>query len=62
MTCPEFQAFNTLLLSIWEIFKYSSLKQTIFKNAQTIEGLKQVKMMKACTTFWRYFGTGYFSF
>ena len=44
---PELQAVDTLLLSIWKIFKYSSVKQTIFEHTQTTEGLKQVKILKA---------------
>lgn len=59
---PELQTVDTLLLSIWKIFKYGSVKQILFENAQTIEDLKQVKILKACTSRWRYFGTGYFSF
>ena len=53
------QAVDTLFLSIWKTFKYSSVKQTIFENAQAIEGLKQVKILKDCSTCWRYFDTCY---
>ena len=60
--CRDLQAVDTLILSIWKIFEYSSVKQTIFENAQTTEGLKPEKILKACTTRWRNFGMYYFSF
>ena len=50
---PDLQVVDTLLLFIWKIFKNSSAKQTIFENAQSIEGLKQVEISKSCTTRWR---------
>ena len=37
----KLQAVDTLLLSIWKIFNYSSVKSTLFENAQTIEDLNK---------------------
>ena len=48
----DLSAVDILLLSIWKIFKYSSVKQAIFENAQILEGMPPLKILKACTTRW----------
>ena len=39
-----------LLLSLWKTFKYSSIKQSIFEEAQMQQDLKPLKIIKACIT------------
>ena len=48
----DLSAVDILLLSIWKTFKYSSVKQAIFENAQVLEGMPPLKILKACTTRW----------
>ena len=43
---------DTLLLSIWKIFHFSSIKQAVFENAREAENLPSLKILKACTTRW----------
>ena len=45
-------AVDSLLLAIWKKFKYSSIKQAVFENAQIVEGMQPLKILKACTTRW----------
>ena len=40
------------LLAIWKAMKYSSVKSAIFAAAQSAEGLKNMKLLKAATTRW----------
>lgn len=42
----------TLLLSIWKIFHFSSIKQSVFEKAQEAENLPPLKILKACTKHW----------
>ena len=39
-----------VLLSLLKTFKYSSIKQAIFEQAQEASNLKPLKVLKACTT------------
>ena len=41
-----------VLLSLLKTFKYSSIKQAIFEQAQEASNLKPLKVLKACTTRW----------
>ena len=41
-----------VLLSLLKMFKYSSIKQAIFEQAQESLNLKPLKVLKACTTRW----------
>ena len=41
-----------LLISLWKTFKYSTIKQAIFEEAQVTHDLKPVKILKACVTRW----------
>ena len=40
------------ILSIWKLFRYSSVKHAVFENAQEAENLPPLKILKACTTRW----------
>ena len=35
-----------------ENFKYSSIRQAVFKNVQILENMTPLKILKACTTRW----------
>ena len=35
-----------------ENFKYSSIRQAVFKNVQILENMTPLKILKACTTLW----------
>ena len=35
---------------LWKVFKYSSIRQAIFEQAQEALNLKPLKVLKACTT------------
>ena len=48
----ELESLDELLLSLWKLFEYSSVKQAIFENAQKVDDLKLLKILKACTTRW----------
>ena len=49
---PELRELDGLLISLWETFKFSSIKQTIFENAQVEHDLKPMKIIKAAVTGW----------
>ena len=52
---PRYQKLielDGLLISLWKTFKYSSIKQSIFEEAQTTHELKPLKIIKACVTRW----------
>ena len=48
----ELEVLDVLLLSLWKIFKFSTVKQAVFENAQTLRDLPPLKILKACTTRW----------
>ena len=39
-----------MLLSIWKLFHYSSVKQAIFDQAHNMAEVQPIKIIKACTT------------
>ena len=43
---------DRLLISVWKHFKYSSVKQVVFEEAQKSMEQKALKILKACTTRW----------
>ena len=43
---------DALILARWKLMKYSSVKASVFGAAQTVEGLKNVKLLKAAPTRW----------
>ena len=50
---PKYQKLtelDDLLKSLWKTFKYSSIKQSIFEEAQMQQDLKPLKITKACVT------------
>ena len=48
----DLEAVDALLLAIWKILHYSSVKQAVFENSQLMENLTPLKILKACTTRW----------
>ena len=46
------QDVNQLLLNLSKMFKYSSLKFSVFEKAQKSEGLTPLKILKCATTRW----------
>ena len=48
----ELDSLGKLLLSLWKLFGYSSVKQAVFENAQKVDDLKSLKIRKACTMRW----------
>ena len=49
-------SIDILLLAVRKIFKYSSIKQAEFENAQILENMTPLKILKACTTRWLIYG------
>ena len=43
---------DVLILAVWKLMKYSSVKASVFGAAQTVEGLKTIKLLKAAPTCW----------
>ena len=50
--CYQKLQLDGVLLSLWKTFKYSSIKQAIFEQAQPASKLKPLKILKSCTTRW----------
>ena len=46
----ELLNLDKLLISIWKLFEYSCIKNSIFLEAQVAINLKPVKILKACAT------------
>ena len=49
---PKLGELDGLLISLWKTFKFSSIKQAIFDNAQIEHDLKPMKIIKAAMTLW----------
>ena len=52
---PKYAKLNELdglLISLWKTFKFSSIKQAIFEDAQAQHDLKPMKIIKAVVTRW----------
>ena len=43
---------DALILAVWKLMKYSSVKASVFGAAQTVEGQKNVKLLKTAPTCW----------
>ena len=43
---------DVLILAVWKLMKYSSVKASVFGATQTVEGLKNVKLLKVAPTHW----------
>ena len=43
---------DSVLLQVWKIFKFSTVRSSILEEAQVAEGAKPLKMLKAVPTYW----------
>ena len=43
---------DALILAVWKVMEYSTIKTSVFEAAQTEEGLKILKLLKAAATDW----------
>ena len=48
----QLREVDATVLALWRAFKYSSIKASVFNNAQEVEGLKKLKLLKASLTRW----------
>ena len=49
---PSPVSLDTVLLSVFKLFKYSTSKKEVFNDMQRIYELTPLKIIKACTTRW----------
>ena len=49
--------FNSLLLGLWKLFRYSPKRGSVFEKVQIAYQKKSLKILKACTTRWLSHGT-----
>ena len=49
---PVLSQVDSVLLQVWKIFKFSTVRNAILEEAQIVEGTKPLKMLKAVTTRW----------
>ena len=49
---PSLVPLDTMLLSVWKLFKYSTIKKDVFNDMQRVYELTPLKVIKACTTRW----------
>ena len=52
---PKYQKMTELiglLISLWKTFKYSSIKQSVFQQAQMQQDLKLLRITKTCARRW----------
>jgi hypothetical protein len=49
---PKLKELDALLISLWKTFKFSTIKQAVFENAQVEHDLKPMKIIKAVVTRW----------
>ena len=43
---------DATVLALWKAFKYSSIKASVFSNAQEAEGFEKLKLLKASLIRW----------
>ena len=48
----ELESLDKLLLSLRKLFEYRSVRQAVFENAEIVDHLKPLKILKACTIPW----------
>ena len=48
----DVDAIDKLLLALWKTFKYSTVKNAIFENAQVAEEQPILRILKVCVTRW----------
>ena len=49
---PVLSQVDSVLLQVWKIFKFSTVRNAILEEVQIVEGTKPLKMLKAVTTRW----------
>ena len=49
---PSLISCDTMLLSVWKLFKYSTIKKEVFNDMQRVYELTPLKVIKSCTTQW----------
>ena len=49
---PSLVSLDTMLLSVWKLFKYSTIKKEVFNDMQHVYELTPLKVIKACPTSW----------
>ena len=49
---PSLISLDTMLLSVWKLFKYSTIKKEVFNDMQRVYELTPLKVIKACTRQW----------
>ena len=49
---PSLVSLDAMLLSVWKLFKYSTIKKEVFNDMQHVYALIPLKVIKACTTRW----------
>ena len=49
---PSLISLYTMLLSVWKLFKYSTIKKEVFNDMQRVYESTPLKVIKACTTRW----------
>ena len=47
---PSLVPLDTMLLYVWKLFKYSTMKKEVFNDMQRVYELTPLKVIKACTT------------
>ena len=45
-------SLDAMLLSVWKLFKYSTIKKEVFNDMQHVYELTPLKIIKVCTTRW----------
>ena len=49
---PSLVPLDTILLSVWKLFKYSTIKKEVFNDMQHVYELTPLKVIKAFTRRW----------
>ena len=49
---PSLLSLDTMLLFVWKLFKYSTIKKEVFNDMQRVYELTPLKVIKACPTSW----------
>ena len=49
---PHLMACDAMLLSVWKMFKYSTIKNEVFADMQRVYELTPLIVLIACTTWW----------
>lgn len=49
---PDLQHVDELMLTLWKFFKNSSVRAAVVQNAQEVEGLRSLKILRASVVRW----------